>query len=845
MSLREVQPLLRICKPKTDESFMGYIVRLTEKNFYESSVWIFMLAGSRWYANNNYYKSSITSGKLSRLPHLSKLTRTSESELTKIIYPAASTTNPKRRCSRYSVFGNFIPWYFIRITHPKICPYCLLESAYCRKIWELAPVTACPIHKCMLLDACPNCLKPIAWRRSKVSRCSCEFDWRDASSQQLNDAELIVSWQIHHLCNLQKGDSLEVTSETINPLLFLELEPFLKALLFVAGQLGSGLNQKGIPSSLSNLDLHNHLSEAFAVFQDWPQNYHEFLRGRQRKVNTSLSHTGFKRDFGDFYSGLYRSLSPNCFGFMRSAFQEYLGAHWEGGYAANINRRTGTELLNTKYIPRYKARERLKVETTYIDQLIERGDLRAIVSKQRKKRIILIEVDSIEELKLKFEGMLSLKDTSKLLNISVHPILNLVHHECLKPSRGRSIDGYPEWRFNRQVIQDLLGELRNMISRKTHSTIQKTLNFQVALRKLSKYNFSTGRLVRAMLDGEIRPCGEGQEEGLQSFLFDALEISEYSHQQLQKLRGDDLSIVEAGKILGLRESAAFFLARKGILPTRTRSDNKRLGARVCREDIALFTSTYEIASKLSQRLGMSSGSLINLLATYSVRPISGPRVDGGIQYLFKRSDFYSIDLAAIASEYKTTYRPIHDKDKLFSLDQTADILRISKETIVHLIECGLLTPTSQYQQTDDQRAKYLFSGNVIESYKLQFGNREPCKLVSVPRASQMLGESLGRFHDTWLRRSFIKTVQPKGKLCRKYVSLEDVKSLMKLKQTTFTEADAALLMGVNRGFIRVLKTRGHLKPISGPHIDGVGFNLYLRTDVEKLCTRGITSKALI
>ncbi len=73
----------------------------------------------------------------------------------------------------------------------KLCPYCLTESAYCRKIWDWDLVKACYLHQCVLINKCPGCQKNIRWSRPVVTRCRCGFDFRShhpqtATSDQIN-----------------------------------------------------------------------------------------------------------------------------------------------------------------------------------------------------------------------------------------------------------------------------------------------------------------------------------------------------------------------------------------------------------------------------------------------------------------------------------------------------------------------------------------------------------------------------------------------------------------------------------------------------------------------------------
>src|SRR6185369_2217960 len=66
------------------------------------------------------------------------------------------------------------------------CTRCLADDTepYFRRPWRIAFVTACEIHKCMLIDKCPSCDSPIIYHRcsldlESISLCSgCGLDLR-------------------------------------------------------------------------------------------------------------------------------------------------------------------------------------------------------------------------------------------------------------------------------------------------------------------------------------------------------------------------------------------------------------------------------------------------------------------------------------------------------------------------------------------------------------------------------------------------------------------------------------------------------------------------------------------
>ena len=53
----------------------------------------------------------------------------------------------------------------------QFCPFCLSSdrNPYYRRHWRLAFVTACSLHKCLLLDQCPHCAAPVNPVRSEIA----------------------------------------------------------------------------------------------------------------------------------------------------------------------------------------------------------------------------------------------------------------------------------------------------------------------------------------------------------------------------------------------------------------------------------------------------------------------------------------------------------------------------------------------------------------------------------------------------------------------------------------------------------------------------------------------------
>jgi len=504
---------LRItARPKRDESPAGYVLRLAELNGYESPWPVLCLSG----LGKNFHNFQFVFGDQWDVGLLADVAGVARSELSALKYGAAPAENSVHR---YEVFGSPIPRYFIRPKQPKVCPECLRESGYCRKAWELAPVTACPIHRRLLMDECPNCKRPVSWIRGEVSVCPCRYDWRETTLAPVEDSELSVVRRVYRLCNLDGVASPGKAEES--PLDPLDLEHTLSALFFVAAQHSGVIDTTGKFSvkGRRNAELHDLITRSARVFDAWPKNFEVFLEWRRAQPNNSKLRTGLHRDFGTFYHGLYFNLAARDFDFMRRAFEDYVAGRWTGGYAATITRRKGVVLKDRRYVTKTEARNRLRVEALYIDRLIEAGRLDAVVRERGKKRMYLIELDGLERLELEFRELLAAEEVAEMLRVSVTVIDDLVSYLCLIPHRGPTVDGLPFWKFAKGTVNELLDRLGNLTPREPAPAASETVDFSTALRALSRRRYGVASFLRAILDGRIIPCGKGKGGGIKSMLF--------------------------------------------------------------------------------------------------------------------------------------------------------------------------------------------------------------------------------------------------------------------------------------------------------------------------------------
>ena len=223
----ENKRFLRRPLPYPDESLAGYIIRLSESNYYPSPNFIFQLSG----LNKRGIYANVFHPGIDDLSQLSKISGIEESLLWLMTFPTV-VPNPIKYGSSLKVFESIVPHYTLTKRKAKLCQICLQSKAYCRKIWDLSVVSVCPFHSCLLIDKCPKCFQNITWLRPSITRCNCGIDWRDYQPDEILDPQnLVLSLHIYKLCKIRNIESENFPNlSLLNPLCQLNLASLMQIL---------------------------------------------------------------------------------------------------------------------------------------------------------------------------------------------------------------------------------------------------------------------------------------------------------------------------------------------------------------------------------------------------------------------------------------------------------------------------------------------------------------------------------------------------------------------------------------------------------------------------------------
>lgn len=178
----EVKLLFRM-PPRSDESLVSYLRRLSEAHHYPSPRWVTTLAGNQ---HDSPYVPEDTF-----IEALARLTDQPADMLRSLtLHRFAPVLNPLGLSSTALSHTAVVRYVHHRRSGLRYCPQCFAEDPYLRLMWQLRPITACCRHRRLLVESCPSCHKPVSARGVWTGQCVCgQSLWQIQGMQLPQEAE--------------------------------------------------------------------------------------------------------------------------------------------------------------------------------------------------------------------------------------------------------------------------------------------------------------------------------------------------------------------------------------------------------------------------------------------------------------------------------------------------------------------------------------------------------------------------------------------------------------------------------------------------------------------------------
>ena len=483
------------------ESLHGCLLRHAELNMYDSMHWIAGLVGAETSDVKKF------SGLSQYAEKFGELLAVPESELA-----AASYLRNHVNGSSLSGFGNqTFSRNLIDFTHPAVCPQCLRDSEHIRQVWDLSLLVACPHHGKLLLRSCPSCGRRLRWGRSTISHCDCGFDLRTATMPSIPEST-------RHLMELFYVATREPSSK--NDFGFSRL-PILKIfnlaqltdLIFYLGRwlrFGHKLYVANLPSMSieGRIDLCSNVGN---VLQTWPDGWRKVIVDcASKKLRDNDQLFGLQAIFGRLYTKLFEGKSATHIGFLRDEFLKLVSdgdisrlCSVSQNQIVFAGKRVQNKLQN-KYATADDAQKTLGIGAKTFEWLKKTGKLKVQTKTFGQKAFHMIDRTEIASAKAYLESLIFLHGVAQQLGISKSLVERLARTEILPAVRGRSVDGYRNWIFEKEALEKLRLKLNQQAKRCSKRVAEKLIPLSAAIAGTRTFGVQAADLLNAIFESRLQ-----------------------------------------------------------------------------------------------------------------------------------------------------------------------------------------------------------------------------------------------------------------------------------------------------------------------------------------------------
>lgn len=513
--------LVRTPIHRETESFLGFVLRVSETNGYDTPWHIYRLAG-------------LNQGQMDGVglpgPAIARILGLPDEALDKITYTDTSDSR------NYKILGHSLGKSFrdgeLRLSKPRICPQCIAESGYIDAFWDLRAAIACPIHARRAIDVCPSCGGALSWFRPGLLTCRCGARLHEVKSErigpELQDLMRLVYAKLHsrELINFENTSGLPV--EALAPI------P-LKDLLWLVANLGSFTRSDLAPAETSALILAN-----------WPNGYYKYLERLGMKLGLQDSPSGgLRKQFESFYTKMFRRRPERWrMTFLQEEFVRFGTERWGKACVDPKLMRGLNSDGDRRFVSKTEFARKHRIWKPTLDRMIAAGEIAtAIVGRGSKHRVV---VDTqISQQPVAADALIGVREASALVGLPVSVLKQLRSRGVYRvtPHKGQELSWYLE--DLRSFVQD-----GRRLIRPNESTDVATRTLASVMRLKFRDTTVKADFVTAVLEGKISVLGS-TGENLAGLLLNDVEADKAIQALRAKAQDDSYSIQTCAEVLGV------------------------------------------------------------------------------------------------------------------------------------------------------------------------------------------------------------------------------------------------------------------------------------------------------
>lgn len=290
-----------------------------------------------------------------------------------------------------------------------------------------------------------------------------------------------------------------------------------------------------------------------------------------------------------------------------------------------------------------------------------------------------------------------------------------------------------------------------------------------------------------------------------------------------------LNINDFAKAANTYPDAIRRVVKAGIVSPDPR-ENSKAGAGFTPETVESFCKQYCFSSEIAQQTQMGRTIISAVLSSVGIEPISGPKVDGALVPLYKRSDLEGLDVRALIEkkEYKSNAgrkkegTVLYDSETWMASKEVSAILDFCPLELSSAVSQGYLKVGVPDGRESDNHRYYLRTS--VEAFRQLIDSAIP-----ISKVPEKLGISKTEFYKRFVYSNFVQIMKV-GK--QSWLPAEDfLRAEQDCQLYVGTETATKLTGAPFRHFQNLINTDRISKVSSSETITATCFNLIRRRDI--------------
>jgi len=610
------QVLFRVA-PVPFESPLGYLCRVAHTHGYDGPRWLADLAGippGRWEQED-------------RAKQLALALRLQRSEWRRMCYMPV-----KGRIERRTFLGQIIGAHQLNYTRSRLCPYCIRDRSMWLAVWDLKLVSACPIHRCRLIERCPSCTHSLTWHRRAVHQCRCGMDLRQIEPQRSDENLVTINAAIWRAAGFyQESCATDVKRVDFLPdQIDLGLDALLRLIRFLGSVEDNGRLRRKQIRPFADLDIATRIGiAATTMLMEWPRSFKATLRRMADEQSAGAGALNFHKVFGNFYRHLFNVLPRDEFGSLHDAFESFVAEDWNGLVRGQHRWFSDALRKSTKWLAANEAENIAGTRSKSIGVLVRKGELEGMFFKAgRHRNECWVKRKSLEEWMTKHSieraRYMTAPEAKRALGLTHDTLLKVAEADIIRCANGNEKFFRPNgYYFRREDVTRLKHAFDKFAVRtRTYSTPDEFIALRHGLKNYLGRNVGLPAVIRAVMDGALVPVGyTNRFPGILGYLFRSEDLRKYRPTQSPRPPGGFINYREAARVLKTRSEVIRGLVTHGILssPNEYRFGLAKL---VPAGDVLRFAAQYVDIPTLTEHSGSTNHQL-----TRRLREIKVPTLD--------------------------------------------------------------------------------------------------------------------------------------------------------------------------------------------------------------------------